>query len=104
MGETTAGEIKRAAGWEKTKFLAGAFTLPISVSGFKNDNGTRWKKGDYVTLISPTMFINDGFLMLIKSVQLLSDGQGETAILTLVPPTVYSGGEVIEPWLKERSA
>jgi len=99
VGETTQGEMKKAADFEKTKFLSDALTLPISVRGFKRLNGDRWKKGEYVTLISPTLFIEKGFLMLIKSVELLSDSSGEITSLTLVPPSVYSGDDIEEPWL-----
>ena len=99
VNDTTVGEIQRAADWEKTKFLSEALTLPISARGFKAPNGKRWKKGDYVILISPTLFINDGFTMLIKSVEFLDDSNGETSLLTLVPPSVYSGDEIEEPWL-----
>jgi len=99
VGETTQGEMKKAADFEKTKFLSDALTLPISARGFKRENGQRWKKGEYVTLISPTLFIKNGFLMLIKSVEFLSDSNGETALLTLVPPSVYSGDDIVEPWL-----
>jgi prophage tail gpP-like protein len=99
VGETTQGEMKTAAGFEKTKFLANALTLPISVRGFKRENGNRWKKGEYVTLISPTLFIKKGFLMLIKSVEFSIDDNGEVTQLTLVPPSVYSGQDIEEPWL-----
>ena len=99
LNETTIGEMQRAADWEKTKFLADALTLPITAQGFKAANGQRWKKGDTVTLISPTLFINDGFTILIKSVEFIADTKGEITRLTLVPPSVYSGGEIEEPWL-----
>lgn len=99
VGETTQGEMKKAADFEKTKFLADALTLPISARGFKRENGERWKKGEYVTLISPTLFIKKGFLMLIKSVEFSSDSSGEFSVLTLVPPSVYSGADIVEPWL-----
>lgn len=99
LNETTIGEMQRAVDWEKTKFLADALTLPITAQGFKAANGKRWKKGDTVTLISPTLFINDGFTMLIKSVEFLDDSKGEITRLTLVPPSVYSGGDIEEPWL-----
>ena len=98
MNETTAGELQQAAGWLKSKFLSEALSLPISARGFKRENGERWKKGDYVTLISPTLFIFKGFLMLVKSVEFLSDSSGDVSQLTLVPPSVYSGGDVVEPW------
>lgn len=99
VNDTTAGEIQRAADWEKTKALSETLSLPISARGFKAPNGKRWKKGDYVILISPTLFIDEGFTMLIKSVEYSSDASGEKSILTLIPPSVYSGGEIEEPWL-----
>jgi len=98
VNETTLGEMQRAADWEKTKFLAEALSLPILATGFKAPNGKRWKKGSQVILISPTLFINDGFTMLIKSVEFSDDNKGEITTLNLVPPSVYSGGDIVEPW------
>lgn len=99
IGETTQGEMIKAANFEKTKFLSNALTLPISARGFTRENGERWKKGEYVTLISPTLFIKKGFLMLIKSVEFSIDDLGEVSLLTLAPPSVFSGEDIEEPWL-----
>lgn len=98
LNDTTVGEMQRAADWEKTKFLADALSLPINARGFKTAGGQRWKKGKLVTLISPTLFINTGFSMLIKSVEFISDAGGDVSILNLVPPSAFSGGEIVEPW------
>lgn len=97
--DVTPGNINQAADWEKRRFLAGALTIPITAEGFLNANGERWSKGQKVTLISPTLFIKNGFDMLIKSVEFTDDKNGEKSQLTLVPPTVYGTGDIVEPWL-----
>lgn len=92
--DMTAGEVQQAAFWEKAKSLANALGIPIRTRGFKSESGERWKKGKYVTLISPTLFIPDGILMLIESVEFLTSENGDESILTLMPNTVYEEGSI----------
>ena len=96
--DTTTGETQQAADWRKTKALADALTIPIKAEGFLAPNGEEWVPGQTVTLISPTLFIPNGFEMLIRSVEMLQDPGGDIATLGLVPPGVYTGAEIAEPW------
>lgn len=96
--DTTTGEAQQAADWRKTKALADALTIPIQAEGFKAPNGSVWAPGQTVTLVSPTLFMPDGFEMLIRSTEMSQSPSGDVTILNLVPPAVYSGGEIVEPW------
>jgi len=99
--DTTTGEAQQAADWRKTKALADALTIPIQAEGFKAPNGKEWAPGQTVTLISPTLFMPDGFEMLIRSTEMVQAPGGEGTTLNLVPPGVYTGADIVEPWLSE---
>lgn len=96
--DTTTGETQQAADWRKTKALADALTIPIEAQGFKAPNGEEWAPGQIITLISPTLFIPDGFAMLIRATEMRQEPGGDVTTLSLVPPSVYTGGEIVEPW------
>ena len=96
--DTTTGEAQQAADWRKTKALADALTIPVEAEGFKAPNGEDWAPGQIVTLISPTLFIPDGFPMLIRATEMRQEPGGDRTTLSLVPPSVYTGGEIVEPW------
>lgn len=87
--DTTEGGLSRAANWEKIRYLSKSLSVPITAEGFKTNSGKRWTKGDYVTLISPTLFIPKGRLMRIRAVEFLSDVSGQTTTLSLVPAEIY---------------
>ena len=99
--DTTTGEVQKAADWRKTKALADALTIPIQAEGFKAPNGEEWAPGQTVTLISPTLFMPNGFEMLIRSTEMVQASGGEGTTLNLVPPGVYTGADIVEPWLSE---
>ena len=96
--ENTAGNIEDAAKWERSRMLADALTMPIPVKGFLDPAGNLWRENTLVTLKSPSLFVPDGFLFLIRRVQFKITNSGWSAILHLVPPQVYTKEEVVEPW------
>lgn len=96
--DTTTGETQAAADWRKTKALADALTIPIQADGLTAPNGKIWTPGQFVTLVSPTLFMPSGFLMLVRSVEMQQASGGVGTTLNLVPPGVYTGGEIAEPW------
>ena len=96
--DTTTGETQQAADWRKTKAVADALSIPIRAEGFKAPNGDTWAPGQVVTVVSPTLFMPDGFDMLIRSVEMTQDPGGDATVLKLVPPGVYSGVDIVEPW------
>ena len=96
--ETISGDIDKAAEWRRSKQLADALTIPFPTDSWYRPDGELWRENTIVTVISPTIHVPDGFNFLIRSVEYIDDVAGKTAILNLVPPQVYTGEELKEPW------
>jgi len=96
--DTTAGGVEVAARWARNSALAEALTFDLTVDDWRTPTGDLWTEGDIVTVISASMFIPAGFNFLLKRVQYKIDGNGRSTVLSFVPPTVYTDGEIIEPW------
>lgn len=93
------GELKAQAEWQKNLAIIEAMTLQIPVAGWEAPNKSIWKSNTLLSVQSETMFIPDGFTFLIRSVELAYDiTGGKTAVLSLVPPNVYTNDPVEEPW------
>jgi len=96
--ETTGGEMKNAAAWKRSRQLAEAMAMDFPVSSWYGPDGKLWKENTIVTVKSKTMYIPDGFDFLIKSVEYVFETGGTTATLGLIPPQVYTGEPLDEPW------
>lgn len=96
--ETVKGGQNATTQWERSKALAKALTIPFPVAGWYAPNGELWTEGTLVTVISKTLSLNNGFTFLIRSVEFIKDDGGFTAILSLIPPQVYTGEELVDPW------
>ena len=96
--EATDGNLQKAADWKRTKQYADALTISIPVKGFYNPKGKRWEENTKVTIKSQELFIPNGFDFLIRNVEFNSESSGKTATLSLVPPTVFTGEDLILPW------
>ncbi len=93
------GELQKYADWQRSKFLADALTIPFPVSTWYGPDGNLWTENTLLTVVSPTLFIDEGFTFLIKQVEFIYEAGGIRAMLSLVPPQVYSGEELVEPWV-----
>lgn len=89
--QTTAEAAKRKA-------VADALTIPFPVHSWYNSSGDLWEPNRTVTVVSPALFVADGFDFLIRSVEYIFDVKGTTAILNLVPPQVYTGESIEDIW------
>lgn len=96
--DTTSGNIKNAAEWRRSKQLADSLSIVLPVNTWFAPNGTIWKENTILTVISKTFSIPDGFNFLIRSVKNDFEKDGKTALLTIVPPQVYTGEKLIDPW------
>ncbi len=96
--DTTLGNIDKAAKWKRSKQVAEALSMPLPVEGWIAPNGERWKNNTYLTIISETLNVPNGFEFLIKSVAFSEADDGQKASLQLVPPQVYTGEEIVEDW------
>lgn len=98
VDDSTVGNIQKAADWKRSKQLAESLTVPFPVDSWYAPNDLLWRENTLVTVESETLFIPDGFTFLIRSVEFLYGSEGTTAILNLVPPQVYTGEPIVEPW------
>jgi prophage tail gpP-like protein len=97
--EASMGNIQRAADWDRSKVVAEALTLPYPVSGWYTSKGTLWQENTIVTVNSDVLHVPDGYNFLIREVEYIFSAQGTSAILGLVPPQVYTGEPIDEPWV-----
>lgn len=98
VDETKDGNIQDAANWKRSKTIADALTIPFTVSGWQAPDGSIWDDNTLITIISPTLFLPNGFTFLIKSVTFKFDNAGKTAILNLVPPKSLTKDIIKDPW------
>jgi prophage tail gpP-like protein len=96
--ESQSGNLKAAAEWARNKTLADALSFTLTVEGWYKDNGEPWAENEIVTVISKSMFLPQGFDFLINRVEYVLSPNGRSSVLSFVPPTVYTQGEIIEPW------
>lgn len=100
--ESDIGDLQKIAEWERSKKLAESFTLELPVNTWYNsqaENGKDlWRVNSIVTVISDTLFLRNGFDFLISAIDYVFEENGATAILTLVPPQVYTGERLEDPW------
>jgi prophage tail gpP-like protein len=94
------GEALSAADWRKNKSAADAMTLPFPVNTWYAPNGKLWEPNTTVTIINPVIG-EKGFTFLIVKVEFIFDVNGVSANLNLKPPTVYTTGQIEEPWIWE---
>lgn len=103
VDETTEGDIEKAAKWKRSKALADALTIPLPVNSWYAPDGTIWLKNTIVTVISKTLFVPNGFDFLIRGVEYSTSADGNTAVLSIVPPQVYTLEKIVEPWRSNES-
>jgi prophage tail gpP-like protein len=97
--DTQRGGLQKAAEWELSKQFRDAMTFEIVANGWKiPGKSERWSPNTIVTVISPTAFIANGFDFFIKNVEYKQEAEKRTAILTLVPPQVFTGEPIPDLW------
>ena len=96
--DTTGGDIQKAADWERSKALVDALSIPFPVSGWYAPDGTLWRENTLVTVKSPRIHVPDGYTFLIRQVEYIYEDSGKKSVLNLVPPQVYTGEPIEDPW------
>jgi prophage tail gpP-like protein len=96
--DTIKGELQTVADWRKTSKIKEALQLSITLPDWFAESGRRWKHNTIVSLISPTLFISVIFGFLVKSVEYILNERGRSTKLNLVPPQVFTGGDLVDPW------
>jgi len=92
--DTTKGDLKSAAEWERSKQLADALTIPFNATGFYAPNDELFQENTIITVKSPVLSIKKGFNFLIKRVNYTLENGGRSTKLSLVPPQVYTGEQI----------
>ena len=97
--DTTPGDIQKAANWKRSKTLADLLAQSIPISSWYAPNGKLWTPGDVITIISDTLSLPfPGINMIIRSVEFIFQSSGIQAIINVVPPEVYTGEALVDPW------
>jgi prophage tail gpP-like protein len=97
--EAQKTDIQFVANWKRSKQIAESLSMTLPVSSWYAPDGSRWKENTLVTVVSPSLHLDAGFTFLIKAVEFIYQSNGVSAVLSLVPPQVYTGLPVVEPWL-----
>lgn len=92
------GSIPETAAWVRSKEFIKALQIPFPVPSFFAPNGTVWRENTTVIVKSKTIGVPDGFKFLIRQVEYKRTNEGDGVVLSLVPPQVYTGETIIEPW------
>lgn len=100
-GDALPGETLNAAEWRKNKSAADAMNLSFPVNSWYAPDRSLWQPNTLVTVRSPVIGLTNGFTFLITQVEYKFETVGISAMLQLKPPTVFTTGEIEEPWLSE---
>lgn len=96
--DTTAGNIRNAAEWRRSRQIVEALTLTFPVSGWRAPDGSLWRENTRVTVVSETLGVPQGFTFLIRAVEFILEGGRREATLSLIPPQAYTGEELGDVW------
>ena len=98
VGDTDLGGIGMVAAWKRSQQLAEALSISLPVTGWYTPQGELWKPNTLVHVVAPSIHVEKGFTFLIREVECVQAAAGQTATLHLLPPHVYTGGKIEEPW------
>jgi len=93
--ESLPGEGLNAAEYRRNKTAAESLNLPFPVNSWYAPNEELWKPNTTVTVKNPVISEN-GFTFLITQVEYDYKVNGTSAILQLIPPSMYEIGELKE--------
>ncbi len=92
------GGVQETAEWQKNIDLIKSLTQNIPIIGWDAPDGSRVKTNTMITIKSESIFIPDGFTFYIRGVTYILEGSTKTAVLSLIPPNIYTDQPVVEPW------
>ncbi|MGW8256641.1 MAG: phage baseplate assembly protein [Thermoguttaceae bacterium] len=98
--DTRAGDIQTAADWQRNKAIADSMSISLPVSDWYDADGNLFRENTIIEVFAPSLFISKPTPFLIRSVTYeYTVDNGRAATLDIVPPSVYTGGKVLESWL-----
>lgn len=97
--DTPTADIKGATEAKAGRMFANAAAYSVPVATWRDPQGNLWEPNTTITLNAPGAMIYSSYEFIIRSVELIQENDGETAILTLVLPGAFDGKipEVL-PW------
>jgi prophage tail gpP-like protein len=96
--DTTPGNILNAAEWRRSRQTVEALTMSFPVPGWHAPDGSVWRENTRVSIVSRTLGVPRGFTFLIRSVEYILENNRREAVLSLVPPQVYTGETMGDIW------
>ena len=96
--EIERGEVVNVAEWKRSTQIAKALEIPVQTEGWFDPKGELWKPNTRVNLISNTLSLPKGFEFVIKRVEYELTENSQVATLSLVPPSVFTGEDLKDPW------
>lgn len=94
------GSVEEIAAWQRNLSIIDALTIPVPVFGWTAPDGKQWEPNKIISFKSETCFIENAFSMLIRSVEFIYNKKSKSAIISLIPPNVYTKNAVVEPWFQ----
>jgi prophage tail gpP-like protein len=98
---TDLTDLQSVADWHRSKQFASAFSITYPVTSWYADNDKLWEPNTLVTVESNYLELANGFDFLIRQVEFNYDENGAHAVLSLVPPQVFTGKVIKDPWKTE---
>ncbi|NIA28342.1 MAG: hypothetical protein GWP06_00340 [Actinobacteria bacterium] len=93
------GAGQKTVDFTRNQTVASGLSMPFEANGWESPNGELWKENTLVDVESNSLFVPNGFTFLIRAVEYREDSsKGETTVLSLVPPSLYTGEAIDEPW------
>lgn len=96
--DTTAGNIRNAAEWRRSRQIVEALALSFPVSGWYAPDGSLWRENTRVTVVSETLGVPQGFTFLIRAVEFILEKDRRETTLSLIPPQAYTGEALGDVW------
>lgn len=96
--DTISGNLKKAAEVRRNRAIIHAVSTSLKVSQWTAPNDTIWKDNTLIKVVSPQLFLPNGFEFIIKAVKLTLDNNGKSAELELTAPQAYNDEPIQDPW------
>ena len=98
VSNNISANVGVSAQWHMAQGIVKAETIPFPVIGWYTPAGTLWDPNTFVVVQAPSLDINTATKFLVRQIEYEHTVQGQTATLYLVPPEVYTGEPIVEPW------
>ena len=98
VNDNGGGNVGITAAWHRSRQVVKALTIPFPVIGFYTPDGALWNPNDLVMVQAPSLDIATATRFLVRQIDYEHTAESQTGTLYLVPPEVFTGETVREPW------